>query len=383
MAGALLFLCRFRPLVEVGTRAAQWAATPQAGILGVPLLWAVRRTAFRHFCGGESLEECIDAASHLAASRVRCIVDWSIEEDENEASWDVNAQRKVEVLHKASAALGHNAAFVPIKLTALVSPSLLERITRAEQDAPGPDAAVGDPSAGLSADDARLVEEALARLAKICEAARDCGVPVLCDAEQSARQPAVHLLARQLQRRFNAGGAVVVYDTLQMYLQSSPRRLQGTLEAARVGGYTFAVKLVRGAYVEQEQLLGTVHPSKEATDAAYDAAVTQLLEAVAFGRSSSASVPAAAVLLATHNRVSLERSVAEMDRLGMVDNLSNALGVAGYNATKLVVFGDMREVLPWLMRRVQENRDAFGAQASELPVLHAELRRRLRLGSGG
>merc|ERR1712176_804173 len=100
----------------------------------------------------------------------------------------------------------------------------------------------------------------------------------------------------------------------------------------------------------------------------------------------------AAVMLATHNRASLEHAVAEMARLGlsrdhpgvhfaqilgMVDNLTNSLGLAGYNASKLVVFGEIREVLPWLMRRVQENRDAFGAQANELPVLRTELKRRL------
>merc|ERR1712232_331325 len=110
-------------------------------------------------------------------------------------------------------ALGPNAAFMPVKLTALVSPALLERLT-----------ALGTLVGGveqLAEKDRSLLNAALARLGRLCAVARDCGVPLLLDAEQSHRQPAVHLIARELQREFNAGGAVVVYDTLQIYLRAS------------------------------------------------------------------------------------------------------------------------------------------------------------------
>jgi len=319
-------------------------------------------------------------------------VDWSAEEREDEGAWDANALRKAETLRLSAAALGPSAAFVPVKLTALVSPSLLERLTlaRAAGKPSGTGAVAGClPSAGEQ--DVALLSQALARLKRLCSVARDCGVPLLLDAEQSGRQPAVHLIARELQREFNRGDAVVVYDTIQMYLRAAPEHLEEALADARERGYACAVKLVRGAYIEQEMPLGMVHTSKADTDAAYDAAAARLLAEVAAGEGR------AAALLATHNRESIRRAVAEMARLGlarehqrvhfaqilgMVDNLTNALGLAGYNAAKLVVFGQMREVLPWLLRRVAENRDAFGAQAAELPVLRGELRRRL-LGRGG
>ncbi|CAE7736037.1 PRODH2, partial [Symbiodinium sp. CCMP2456] len=136
-----------------------------------------------------------------------------------------------------------------------------------------------------------------------------------------------------------------------------------------------------------EQARGVVHGSKEATDAAYDAAAGQVLARVAQGR------PSAALMLATHNRRSIQQAVTKMEKLGlqrdhanvhfaqilgMVDNLTLGLGRAGYNASKLLVFGEIHEVLPWLLRRTQENRDAFGAQAAEFPVLSRELRRRFR-----
>jgi len=139
-----------------------------------------------------------------------------------------------------------------------------------------------------------------------------------------------------------------------------------------------------------------VHTSKEQTDIAYNNAAARLLSEISVsdvaGDVLGCPVPRAALLLATHNRRSLELATSEMRHLdlarghcnvhfaqilGMVDNLTNALGLAGYNASKLVVFGEMREVLPWLLRRVQENRDAFGAQAAEMSVLRKELWRRL------
>jgi len=328
--------------------------------------------------GGENLQECVGEAEALARANVRCIVDWSIEEDEDETSWDVNATRKAEVLRQAAQALGDKVTFMPLKLTALLSPALLEDITKELETDP-------DAVQKLHPKDQEKLREAILRLSSLCETARDCGVSLLVDAEQSNRQPAVHLVVRELQREFNKGQSVI-YDTFQMYLCSGEGRLDDAMDAARAGGYVLAVKLVRGAYIQQEGPLGIVHPSKSQTDSAYNTAALKLLTAIAQQKAD------VSLMVATHNRRSLEETVAQMERLGlargdhrihfgqimgMVDNLTFALGAAGYNATKLVVFGKLREVLPWLLRRVQENQDAFGAQALELPVYRSELWRRL------
>jgi len=318
-------------------------------------------------------------------------VDWGVEESGDATAWDVNAQNKVDILHQAKEALADSAASMPLKLTALLSPGLLERITSIID---------GDASAlqsmeawqsKLSKSDAAELAAAMRRLRHLCQAAKKSAIPLLMDAEQSNRQPAVHLIARQLQQEFNVGDDVVVYDTLQMYLKAAPGRLEDALAAAKAGGYTCALKLVRGAYIEQEGPLGVCHDSKEDTHRAYNAAACRLLSAIA---DEGTGTPSVSLLLATHNRASLQQAVDEMKRLGlarddkrvqfaqilgMVDNLTAALGLAGYNVSKLVVFGEVAEVLPWLLRRIQENRDAFGAQAAELHVLRRELHRRLSM----
>jgi len=404
----LLEACRWRLLVNFGARILSGAAIQGSGLSRSALLQVAKFTAFPHFCGGERLEDCIAVARRLeATASVRCIVDWSVEEREDACAWDENGRRKAETLRIAKEALGPSAAFAPVKPTALVSPALLERITLVLAVRAG-EAPVGaiDLVTLLGNDDHRQLIEAISRFSLLCRAARDCGIPLLLDAEQSHRQPAVHLLVRELQREFNVGGAAVVFDTLQMYLRNSSALLELALGAAQAGGYTYAVKLVRGAYIEQERVLGTsVFAMKEETDAAYDAAVVRLLSIISAHSALPGSCDhnqdlaatlvhgvAPVMMLATHNRASLKCATSEMTRLGlarddhrvhfaqilgMVDNLTNALGLAGYNVAKLVVFGEIRDVLPWLLRRVQENRDIFGAQASELPVLRAELRRRL------
>lgn len=378
-------LCRNKSLVDIGSRILGWAVQSVPAPWNCIFLKPVRYTAFSHFCGGESLEECVLLARHLQAhAGVKCIVDWSIEESSDSSAWDENLQRKVMTLRRAKEALDSNAAFMPVKLTALLSPSLLERVTSATENLTAPGGS--DWKASLSSADCEELCEALVRLQPLCRAALESDIPLLLDAEQSARQPAVHLIAQELQMEFNVGGAAVVYDTIQMYLKSSPGRLATALEAAEAGGYTCAIKLVRGAYVQQERPLGVLHDSKQQTDDAYNAAARQLLSAISSKRL------AAAMILATHNRASMQAVVAEMEQLGMsrndprvsfaqilgiVDNLTAALGLSGYNVSKLVVFGEIREVLPWLLRRAQENGDIFGAQGQEQHVLSAELRRRL------
>eukprot|EP00434_Breviolum_minutum_P017945 symbB.v1.2.015826.t1/scaffold1191.1/size132917/5 len=210
------------------------------------------------------------------------------------------------------------------------------------------------------------------------------------DHESSPENPsnrklqASKVLGQELEERF-----VLLCTRFQEHLgeaetvQDRCRKILAKLEAMKGGLVQDMLSLV-------ERSLGTIQGSKEATDAAFDSGMTKLLEAVQ--QPQTAPRPYAAVMLATHNRHSLQKAVHEMERLGlsrdhprihfaqilgMVDNLTWALGLAGYNASKLLVFGAVHEVLPWLLRRARENRDAFGAQALELPVLVAEIRRRL------
>ena len=444
---AIFHACGSDALVKAGNSAISRAVAQQdKGLLARPILAAARATIFNQFVAGETLTDARAIAQRLAAVNVRCIVDHSTEELEEECLRQHNLEAKLELLRKLSAELSDACSFVPVKMTGLISPTLLEQLTtgilRAEQKAGGGNGSDGHggtaalPTVEEVADAARLDEDerlalsgAMARLRELCEGARAVGVPLLLDAEQTHRQPAIRLVARSLSAEFNrprsgaeGGGAVaapIVYDTHQCYLVGTEQRLRGDLAHARAHGYTLAVKLVRGAYRagEAQRDPSVLQPSKAHTDAAYDACATLLLEAAVSGDardgtgdgasgsgevgvSSGSSAPSAALLVATHNRDSalgvvhgLQARGAPLSHprvhfaqiLGMADDLTLSLGLGGCNAHKLVPYGAFEEVLPWLLRRLDENNDALAAAAIERPLLRAELRRRAlgALGLGG
>ena len=292
---------------------------------------------------------------------------------------------------------------VPVKPTSLVAPQLLEELTaamaRAESSGDGAELIVdrvlaADPSMRCAFDAADR------NLAALCAEAQRARVPLLLDAEQSHRQPAIDFFAQRLQARFNceADGFATVSNTYQMYLADAPRRVARDLARAQRGGYVHGAKLVRGAYIVDERAReaapgDVVLRSKESVDAAYDAASATMLAAVA---SAGAASPAPRLVLATHNLESVRAAAEVMERLaipegdsnvhfaqimGMADNVTYALHGAGYNASKLVLFGDFAQVFPWLLRRIDENGDMLSAasQQREADLLALEARRRMGL----
>ena len=423
----LLQLCASKSLVSGLCSVLLYAAETRSAAL-TPLLWLVRRTYFRHFAAGENIADCRNAADRLhRLAGARVIVDYSTEEAENTDALEGNLQNKVRLVAAVADSLPETGRFVAVKLTALVSPALLERVTVELLAVASPSAPILSAAelSGLSAREQVELSEAVERLCALAKEARRHDVRLLLDAEQTDRQPAINLLARAVLRRANArgGGAPVVYNTFQMYLADDRETMlygRGSLEAelayARANGYIFAAKVVRGAYMASETAAGRrarVQISKEATDQAYDSAVQSVLESIACDDS-------AALVIATHNEASVVGAVGEMARLGirpdhphvhfaqilgMADHLTYALGGGGggaagtsdvvggsdlahgtipapsYNATKLLVYGDFYEVLPWLLRRLQENQDVLGAAARERSLLWAELRRRATDGS--
>eukprot|EP00435_Cladocopium_sp_Y103_P005859 s91_g1.t3 len=143
---SLLSLCQRRRLVDLGTRilGQSWICQKPGNPLSKVLLSSVKATAFAHFCGGETLEDCVATGKQLEAhAGVKCIVDWGVEESSDAKFWDSNTERKVKTLHRAKEVLGSHAAFMPIKLTSLLSPALLERITMQVNHDPAADRGMG------------------------------------------------------------------------------------------------------------------------------------------------------------------------------------------------------------------------------------------------
>ena len=420
-------------------------ATESKSAILAPVLWAVRRTAFPHFAAGVHIEECAATATRMSEkAHARSIIDWSSEEAESPEELERNLLSKLELLESVQGTMPSTASFVAVKLTALVEPWLLETVTaemHAVAEAAAATAAASPADAAppvvsleqldsLSAADRAAVSAAIARLQTLADAARAANLRLLLDAEQTHRQPAINLMARELQKRTNpraeqplaeAGLPPVVYNTFQMYLDDAPlyggTSLAAELAYAKANGFTLAAKVVRGAYIHGETQDGfrdRIRPSKADTDAAYDSAVRSLLESIA------ADAGSAAVVIATHNEASVVSAVEAMEALslepdhpnvhfaqilGMADHLTYALGLgttpaaaaavgattevasssaaaasgtATHNATKLLVYGDFDQVLPWMLRRLQENQDVLGAAARERSLLWRELWRRLR-----
>lgn len=375
--------------------------------------WFVRRTVWPHFCAGDRLEDCERVRQIMSPSNVRLMIDHSVEERETPEDWEINLERKKTLLRRSKESLGSDVAFVPVKVTSLASPQLLEDLTNVlramytDEDAFDPEIVEN----ALSEENRGLLRSAQRNLSELCEEAkRHDGLSLALDAEQSHRQPAIDYIASQLMASCNVADdtrrGLVLYNTIQCYMIGAGRRLSRDMMMARRGGYDYGVKLVRGAYLESERAraeeTGTAYPlhsTKNATDDAYDEAVRDALTEMATTSSSSSNGNRVGLLIATHNTKSVQNAIDTMEDLGlsardghaisfatimgMCDNVTLALGLSGYDALKLVLFGEFDEIYPWLLRRLDENRDVLGGAHDEFRLLRSELRRRLLPGDWG
>ncbi|KDD76966.1 Proline dehydrogenase [Helicosporidium sp. ATCC 50920] len=244
-------------------------------------------------------------------------------------------------------------------------------------------------AAVLTQEEQHLLKAMIERVDTLAKAAGAHGVRLMVDAEHSYFQPVIDAVVSHLQADHNRA-APVLYNTYQCYLKDSHERLELDLERARRGGYKFGAKLVRGAYMVLERRRASQQGAEspiletiEETHASYDGAVNVLLDDIARETGTE-------LLVASHNQRSIERCVEGMaarglspssgvyfgQLLGMADNLTFVLGRHGYGAYKYVPFGDVAEVMPYLIRRAQENSDMLGGVAKELSMMRTELWRR-------
>jgi len=373
-----------------------WVLRAASGTaLGAPLDWVLKRTVFRHYCGGETLADCHRVRRQLEASQIKMVVDHSQEERERPEDWEDNLASKKALFRSVASEMSGSCKFIPLKVTSLMSPRLLETVTSVVvKDATWVGKLSDAVLSELREEDSQLWLSSEQRLRHLCNVAREVGVSVWMDAEQSHRQPAIDILAQRLMREFNTNGQPpVLFNTYQLYLRDGDARVLRDLKQASREGYVFAAKCVRGAYMvseaeraEQHGSATAVHQDKTATDIAFDSAVKSMIEAIGRGEE-------AALAICTHNELSVRRAISAMlsnnvptthpnihfaQILGMCDNVTAALSTSGYNAHKLVLFGDYGDLFPWLLRRIDENRDMLGGCQAERPVLWRAWTQRLR-----
>ncbi len=330
----------------------------------------VENTVFRQFCGGTSLEETSRTIERLYRYQVLTILDYGAEGKETEADFEKTMRETVRAVQFA--ATHESVPVVSSKISGLASNALLEEVQGKEPESEA------------------LREELLAvekRLDKICAMAAEQGVAIFFDAEESWYQDTINFLVNRMMARYNKERAVV-YNTFQLYRTDQLDYLKASYEKARKEGYILGAKLVRGAYMDKERerarQLGypsPIHPTKEATDKAYNEAVEFCVEhytdmASANASHNEESNRLQAELIAEKGIVKNHPHLNFCQLYGMSDHLTFNLAQAGYNVAKYLPYGPVKEVLPYLIRRAEENSSIMGDMSRELALIKEEIKRR-------
>jgi proline dehydrogenase len=338
--------------------------------IGLPIENLIRKTVFFHFCGGESIEKSQNAIDRLAAHNVHTILDYSVEGENTEAGFDATLNEVLRTLEKAK-----NSTSIPFsvfKMTGLADANLLEKIQRKEN---------------LNVQEQNAWVKVRERVDKICEQAFHFDVSVLIDAEETWIQNSIDLLALEMMSKYNTKKSIV-YATYQLYRRDSLALLQNAVKDAQSQTYFFGVKLVRGAYMEKEReramelgFESPIHPTKDATDKAFNKALAFCMQNKAFvsimcGSHNEYSNHYLTELMAEHDMEPNDERVWFAQLYGMSDNISLNLAKAGYRVAKYVPYGPVKSVMPYLFRRAEENTSVAGQSSRELNLINKELKRR-------
>ena len=371
-SGRFLFSTMNYPIFSaVGVR-----ITPFLMKTGLPIHGIIRSTIFRQFVGGETLEQTAEVAKKLDDYHVKVILDYGVEGKEGEENFEEATKQFIKVIDYAASQ--KNIPFISVKVTGFARFSLLETLNEA-------------PRLRSGIHDHEIENEEWAKVKRrmycICEDAAKKGIGVLVDAEESWIQDPVDRLTIEMMETFNKEKAVV-YNTIQLYRHDRLAFMKLSHRIAKQKGFILGVKLVRGAYMEKERARASqkkypspIQSDKSFADGDYNAAVLYCIE----------NIDSMAAVIATHNEYSNLYAAELMDNkgiphdhphihfsqlYGMSDNITFNLAKAGYSVSKYVPFGPIRDVIPYLMRRAQENSSMNGQTSRELTLLDKELKRR-------
>jgi proline dehydrogenase len=344
--------------------------------LRLPIQGLVKKTVFSQFVGGENIADCAGAIEKLWKYRIESILDYSVEGKSTEADF----QRGMEItLQTMAAHTKFNGLSLGVfKMTGLSSIELLEKISAQEP---------------LTAEEAASWDRAMARFRRLAAYAQKEGLRIMIDAEESWIQPAIDQTARTLMAEFNRERAVV-FTTVQLYRTGRVEAIEEELQAANTAGYKVGIKIVRGAYMEKEReraekqgYPSPIQPDKASTDRDFNRATALLIEAVGTPTAPTGH----AVVIGTHNEDSTqlaadclaqggwkpgEAPIWMAQLYGMSDHISHVAAHEGHKVAKYLPFGPVREVLPYLFRRAEENTSVAGQTGRELSNLQTEIRRR-------
>ncbi|MEO5966932.1 MAG: proline dehydrogenase family protein [Ferruginibacter sp.] len=347
----------------------------------------LNNTIFPQFVGGETLEETAPVVKKLAKYNVQVIMDYGVEGGHNgEEGFDEATEEFIKVIDYIGSQ--PHIPFMSIKITGIARFALLEKIDKQMNN--GEATLVKRYRSTIDLLDEKEKAEwnkVVLRIFKICENAKKKNVGVLIDAEESWIQDPVDALTMLMMDTFNQNKPVV-YNTLQMYRHDRIKFLEESFEAATDRKFMLGLKIVRGAYMEKERErakeLGYPSPiqkDKISCDKDYDLAIKLCVEKVNFVSFIVASHNENSNLLATqlmekHGLKNDHPNIYFSQLYGMSDQITFNLAKENYRVSKYLPFGPIKDVIPYLMRRAEENSSVSGQTGRELSLIKKELKRR-------
>jgi proline dehydrogenase len=360
-------LMSFNKLVNTGISIASFMV--KTG-LSFPVVLGIRPTVFPLFCAGESLKSSIPKINMLYKYGIESILDYGVEGKESDEDYDRTAQAIQNAI--VFAAQNKGVKIVSSKFTSLIPFKILEKL---------------HAKTPLSEKESARFKTCKQRIEYIAELAFQNKIALFVDAEESWIQQPLDDLTLELMRKYNKE-QIIIYNTFQLYLKPRLSEFQKAIQIAKKERFIYGAKLVRGAYMEKEadyakknNLSNPIQNSKSHTDQDYDAAVAIALE----------NIESVSVSIATHNEESTLNAIELAQKLqipenhphlnfaqllGMSDHISFNLAKAGYRVSKYMPYGPVADVLPYLIRRAQENSSVSGQMSRELQLHHIEMKRR-------
>lgn len=330
----------------------------------------IKSTIFEQFCGGTTILNSADTITALSKSQVQTILDYGVEGKETEESFNRTMVENITAIEFASK--NGNIPFIAIKITGLARFDLLAKI---------------QAGATLTLEENNEYFALSKRVDSICHVAKEKNVSVFIDAEESWIQDTIDRLANMMMQRYNKEKAVV-FNTFQMYRHDRLAFLKESHQLAHQKNYILGAKLVRGAYMEKERKRAEemgyptpINPDKVTTDKMYNDGLVFCV----------ANIATIACVNATHNAQSSILLADLMEEIGiprnhphfwfaqlygMSDNITFNLSANGYNVAKYLVYGHVRDVVPYLVRRAEENTSVTGDMSRELALIQQEIKRR-------
>ncbi len=341
-----------------------------ASAIHFPIGWALKPTIYRQFVGGEDLQECVAVAQSLKKSGIWSIFDNSVEGGGSEEFVKANFEEALRsiVFTKEN----ERVAYSVFKPTALAPSDVLEKASEGKQ---------------LTDDERQIYSRFVERFDALCKKAFEMNVRILVDAEEYCYQAEIDRLTEEAMRKYNQKRAIV-FATLQMYRHDRMPYLEYLYDDAQKHGYIAGVKFVRGAYMERERARAKrmgypdpICPNKQATDDNFDNALRYSIEhidrfEIFCGTHNEKSNLLLASLLKEKGIASNDQRIFFAQLYGMSDNISYNLANAGYNVAKYVPYAPVKDVLPYLIRRAEENTSIAGQTSRELELINTEVKRR-------